>query len=204
VAEDTTPPSEEVLDEAEIVDELSEYDLLFPIVPPEDDPWPPDEGDTSDLVNDVEEQQDPREVEQTVEDAGGPAQLDEFRQDVAFNWTSLEFFKAGNGEPLRIEGADAIVGWANAALNTPKGKFAIYSPDYGCNLLELLGQSLTDTVLFAEAARGVTDCLLQHPRITEVTIDSLRREPTVADALFIDISLYIDDNEEPIQMQHIT
>lgn len=136
MAEEPIPAIEEVLDEAEIVDELSEFDLLFPIVPASDDPWPPDESlGTQDLVDDIEEQQDPTEVEQTVEGAGGPAQLDEFRQDVAFDWTALEFFQAGNGEPLRITGDDAIVGWANAALNTPKGKFAIFCADMETEIL---------------------------------------------------------------------
>lgn len=197
------PLSEEVVDEAEIVDQSSEFDLLFPVVPAELDPFPPDEAlDGSDLVEDAEEQQDPSEVEQTAE--GGATQQDEFREDVAFDWTALEFFQAGNGEPQRITDADAVVGWANASLNTPKGKYAIFSEQYGSNLQELLGQVLTDTILFAEAARGVTECLLQHPRITKVTVDSIRREPTIADALFIDISMYIDDDGEPIQWQYVT
>lgn len=198
------PGEEEVVDESEVVDEVSEYDLLFPVVPPEDDPFPPDEGDTDDLVSDIEEQQDPAEVEQTVEEAGGPAHIDEYRQDVAFDWTSLEFFLASNGEPLRIEGDEAIVGWANAALNTPRGKFAIFSPEFGSGLQALLGQVLSDSILFAEAERDVIDCLLQHPQITKVEVDQLFRMPAIPDALVIDISLYIQDNDEPIQMQHIT
>jgi phage baseplate assembly protein W len=205
MAEQPTPPTEEVLDEAELLDNLTtEYDLLFPVVPPEDDPYPPSEGDVDDLISDIEEQQDPTEVEQTVEEVGGPAQLDEYRQDLAFNWTALEFFFAGNGEPLRIEGAEAIVGWANSALNTPKDRFAIYSPEFGCDLQDLLGQPLSDTVLFAEAARAVTNCLLQHPRITRVGIDSIFRQPGIADALIIDFSMYIDDDDEPIRLQHVT
>ena len=206
MAEETTPVKEEVLDEAELVDNLvTEHDILFPVVPPEDDPYPSDEAlDTSDLVSDIEEQQDPTEVEQTVEGAGGPAQLDEYRQDVAFDWTSLEFFNAANGEPLRIEGAEAIVGWAVSALNTPKDRYAIFSAAYGCDLQNLLGQSLSDVVLFSEAARAVTDCLLQHPRITKVSVDNIWRQPSIPDALLIDFSMYIDDDDEPIQIQFVT
>lgn len=194
---------EEVLGEPEVVDTPDEYSLLFPTVPSELDTAPPDEAeDGSDLVSDIEDQQVPEEVEESNE-GEAPPQLDEYRADVAFDWSSLEFFKAANGEPLRVTGAEAIVVWAASALNTPKGKFAIFSPDFGCNLQELLGQPLSDTILFSEAARGVTDCLLQHPRITRVSVDSVYRLPALPDTLLIDISMFIDDDHEPIQFQFL-
>lgn len=199
-------PSEEVLDEAELVDDqASEYDLAFPIVPESLDPYPPDEAeDSSDLVSDIEDQQAPEDIQQVAEEGLGPPQLDEYREDVAFDWTTLEFYNAPNGEPLRIEGAEAIVGWAISALNTPKDKYAIFSSGFGSDLQNLLGQPLSDTVLFAEAARTVTECLLEHPRITKVSVDSISRQPSIPDALFIDFSMFIDDNDSPISLQYVT
>lgn len=193
---------EELVGEPEIVDTPDEYSLLFPVVPAELDPRGPDELGSEDLVEDLEEQRSPDEVAEATGEAPLPPQLDEHREDVAFDWTSLEFFKATNGEPLRVTGADAVVQWASNALNTPKGRFSIFSPAFGSNLQELLGQALSDTVLFSEAARGVTDCLLQHPRITKVNVDAVYRLPSLPDTLIIEISMFLDDETDtPIQFQ---
>lgn len=182
-----------------------EYDLLFPVVPASDDPLGPDErGGADALVDDLgdfawEEQQ--AEADEYGDEFDGLGD-ESTGTDFAFNWDEQEFFTDEAGDPLRVNDDAAIMEWALKALNTPKGEYPIYSEDYGSNLPKLLGQPIGSPMLNAEIARTIEECLAQHPRITTVQVDSIRAEREVdPDGLFVAFSFWIDDDDEPIEME---
>jgi phage baseplate assembly protein W len=182
------------IDEAELVEAAP---LAFPVVPIEDDPYPPEEGDPEGLIGDLEELIDAGESEEDEERPRSPA----IGMEPVLDWTSLEFFRTERSDVLRVEGPDAVVEWATKAVNTPRGVYPIYSSDYGSNLQDLLGQNLSSTVLYAEVARSITECLLVHPRIVAVDIESVRRDRNYSDALFVDLTMTIDGEEDAVTME---
>jgi hypothetical protein len=73
-----------------------------------------------------------------------------------------------NGNPVIVEGLEAIKVWAWKALHTPRFRYEIYSWDYGNELESLIGQSYSQALKESEAARYVRECLLINPYITDV------------------------------------
>lgn len=72
------------------------------------------------------------------------------------------------GEPVVVEGKEALKVWIWRALRTPRFKYEIYTWAYGSELESLLGQAYSDAVKTAEAPRYLRECLLVNPYITEV------------------------------------
>lgn len=84
-------------------------------------------------------------------------------------------FKAGRprfqgGEPVIVEGGEAVLSWAWRALQTARYRYEIYTTDYGCELRALTGQPYREDTKLAEAVRYVREALLQSPYITEVSV----------------------------------
>ena len=73
------------------------------------------------------------------------------------------------GEPVVVEGAEAIKTWVWKALVTQRARYEIYSWDFGSEVESLIGQPYTDELKRAEAVRYVREALEINPYITEVT-----------------------------------
>lgn len=72
------------------------------------------------------------------------------------------------GEPVAVEGKDALKVWIWRVLRTPRFKYEIYTWAYGSEFESLLGQACSDAVKTAEAPRYLRECLLVNPYITAV------------------------------------
>lgn len=72
------------------------------------------------------------------------------------------------GEPVVVEGREALKVWIWRALRTPRFKYEIYSWAFGSEFESLLGQAYSDTIKHAEAPRYLRECLLVNPYITQV------------------------------------
>ena len=72
------------------------------------------------------------------------------------------------GEPVAVEGRDALKVWIWRVLRTPRFKYEIYTWAYGSEFESLLGQACSDAVKTAEAPRYLRECLLVNPYITAV------------------------------------
>ena len=72
------------------------------------------------------------------------------------------------GEPVVVEGREALKVWIWRALRTPRFRYEIYTWAYGSEFESLLGQAYSDSVKTAEAPRYLRECLLVNPYITEV------------------------------------
>lgn len=72
------------------------------------------------------------------------------------------------GEPVVVEGREALKVWIWRALRTPRFKYEIYTWAYGSEFESLLGQAYSDSVKTAEAPRYLRECLMVNPYITAV------------------------------------
>jgi len=73
-----------------------------------------------------------------------------------------------NGNPVMIEGKEAVMVWAWNALHTERFRYEIYTWDYGNEAESLVGQNYSEELKQSEAARYVRECLLINPYITDV------------------------------------
>lgn len=74
-----------------------------------------------------------------------------------------------NGNPVFVEGAEAVAVWAWNALNTIRFRYPIFSWNYGNEAECLIGQKFTSELKQAEAARYVRECVLQNLYISDVS-----------------------------------
>lgn len=78
------------------------------------------------------------------------------------------------GEPVVVQGAEAVLMWAWNALQTPRFRHEIYTWNYGNELDSLIGRPYTEALKQAEARRYVREALEASPYITgveEITVD---------------------------------
>lgn len=201
---DPTDPGNALLPEEDLLtDVASEFDLLFPVIPAEDEPLGPDEAidDDEDLVDDLSDMADEELGPDQAPDLDEEEPLNARPgRDFAFDWDRSEFFVDEGGQPLMVDGDDAVIEWAMKALNTPRRIYPIYTDAYGTDLLALIGQTLNKPLLNAEVERTVREALMIHPRITQVTVESVRADPQVPDTLAIEFSIFIDDDDEPVPL----
>lgn len=90
------------------------------------------------------------------------------------------------GEPVIVEGAEAVRVWAWLALHTPRFRHEIFSRAYGCELEGLIGQPYTEALKRAEGARYVRECLEVSPYIKsvdDITVDFADGELDISCAL---------------------
>ncbi|QEY34610.1 DUF2634 domain-containing protein [Caproiciproducens galactitolivorans] len=73
-----------------------------------------------------------------------------------------------NGNPVMLEGKEAVYVWAWNALHTPRFRYEIYTWAYGNEAESLIGQNYSDELKQAEGIRYVRECLLINPYITDV------------------------------------
>lgn len=73
-----------------------------------------------------------------------------------------------NGNPVIVEGADAVAVWIWHALHTVRGRYRIYTMDYGSDVETLVGQPYTEAVKQSEAIRYVREAILINPYVVSV------------------------------------
>ena len=89
-------------------------------------------------------------------------------RETAWDFTAgRPVFQGGN--PFIVTGAEAVRVWAYKALQTVRGRYEIYSRDFGCEAENLIGQNFSDELKRAEAVRYVREALEVNPYITEVS-----------------------------------
>lgn len=77
-----------------------------------------------------------------------------------------------NGNPVIVEGNEAIKVWCYKTLLTSRYDHYIYSWDHGSELQNLIGKSYSRDLTESEAKRYIEEALSMNPYITEVTINS--------------------------------
>lgn len=77
-----------------------------------------------------------------------------------------------NGNPVIVEGNEAIKVWCYKTLLTSRYDHYIYSWDHGSELQNLIGKPYSRDLTESEAKRYIEEALSMNPYITEVTINS--------------------------------
>lgn len=77
-----------------------------------------------------------------------------------------------NGNPVIVEGDEAIKVWCYKTLLTPRFDHYIYSWDHGSELQNLLGKPYSRDLTESEAKRYIEEALSMNPYILGVTINS--------------------------------
>lgn len=78
-------------------------------------------------------------------------------------------FATGQLTGTLVEGLEAIRIWAFLAINTARYRYDIYSWDYGCEIEDMIGQSLTQEYLDTEIPRVIEECLMVNPHIKSIS-----------------------------------
>ncbi len=73
-----------------------------------------------------------------------------------------------NGAPVFVGELDALRGWCERALQTPRGEHEIYSIDYGSDVHTLVGTEFDAESASVECVRMVRECFEVHEGIIEV------------------------------------
>lgn len=87
------------------------------------------------------------------------------------------------GEPVVVEGKEALQVWIWRALRTPRYRYEIYTWAYGSEFESLQGRSYTNAVKTAEAPRYLRECLLINPYISavkDISVDFASPQLTVS------------------------
>jgi phage baseplate assembly protein W len=107
----------------------------------------------------------------------------------------LNFYDGTIGD--LIDGTDALKQFIYKAIITARSRYLIYTDDYGCELEDLLGGTLTPSLLETEVERMVTEALIYDDRIDDVTdIESTQ----VGDTLTISFTV-VPVTEAPFEME---
>lgn len=91
---------------------------------------------------------------------------DEQGDDTPVEFGVLSTWDNMNG--ARVDGSKALAIWARNALLTPRGRYEIFTEDYGSDLEDLIGVSSDAEYLAAEAERMVEECVTMHEGITGI------------------------------------
>ncbi|MBG9788685.1 DUF2634 domain-containing protein [Brevibacillus laterosporus] len=101
---------------------------------------------------------------------------------------SLDFDTGGIGG--MIDGETAVRQFIRKAIITARFRFPIYDGEYGCELVDLIGQDLPIELLRAEIPRVIAEALIYDDRIDDVYDFEVEREE---DKLFV--SFYVDTTD---------
>ncbi|MCR8939853.1 DUF2634 domain-containing protein [Brevibacillus laterosporus] len=89
-----------------------------------------------------------------------------------------------------IDGETAIRQFIRKVIMTARFRFPIYDGEYGCELIDLIGQDLPMELLRSEIPRVITEALIYDDRIDDVYDFEIERE---ADKLTV--SFYVDTTD---------
>lgn len=78
-----------------------------------------------------------------------------------------------NGDPVIVEGREAIKVWCYKALLTNRFKHTIFSWDYGCEIETLINKGFTKALMSSEVERFVIEALEINEYITKVEVDNI-------------------------------
>jgi len=79
-------------------------------------------------------------------------------------------FVLRDGKLVPVEGLEALKVWIEKTLRTEKFKFDVYEgTEYGVQIEDLIGTSYPQSFIESELQREITNVLVEHPSINNVT-----------------------------------
>lgn len=105
-------------------------------------------------------------------------------------------FKLENGKFKIIQGADALAIWIYKALKTERFKYLAYSQNYGCEIENLIGTTIPQNILTAEAKRYLEEALLINKYIARIENVQTNVSEYKLDITFTAITVYGNVEQE--------
>lgn len=91
-----------------------------------------------------------------------------------------------------IDGEEALRQFIEKAIRTARGRFLIYTDDFGTELDDLIGANVTQEFIEMEIPDVITDALIYDDRIAEVTDFEFERD---GDKLFVSFRVVTVDGD---------
>ena len=110
-------------------------------------------------------------------------------KDIAWDFNKDEMIIV-NGNPLILEGNEAIKVWIYKAIKTQRYVYDIYSWDYGCEVNSLLGKGMPKELVKSETARYIEEALIINPYISSISTINVEFEGDVLTANVVVNTLY--------------
>lgn len=84
-----------------------------------------------------------------------------------FDWDSGAY-AISRGSPAKITGLEAVKGWLQLVLRTPRGRYAVYPAGFGASLYQLIGKKLPRGAELAELRRQLQESAAWLPAIASI------------------------------------
>lgn len=86
-----------------------------------------------------------------------------------YGWDAMSGdFTMKDGNPVMLEGQEALKGWIYKALVTERFRYLAYTWSYGSELERLIGSAFSARAKQSEAERYVREALLVNPYIVDI------------------------------------
>ncbi len=109
----------------------------------------------------------PQASDQIINNVKISRRLPGYGKSPVFDFAAGEFKKV-DGKVYIGEGVEILKNWIEKTLKTERYRFAIYGPDYGVTLEELVARNLPFSELMNELREQISDALVQDIRISRV------------------------------------
>ncbi|UEL47360.1 DUF2634 domain-containing protein [Terrisporobacter hibernicus] len=127
------------------------------------------------FIDELEEDEDIETIEEALP----------LLKEVAWNFEQDKPIINSNGTVEFVEGIEALKIWIYKAIKINRYEHEIYSWDYGCEINELIGESIySRDHIELESQRYIEECLLINPYINSISFDEIRYENGIVKATF--------------------
>ncbi|WP_343337266.1 hypothetical protein TPELB_23450 [Terrisporobacter petrolearius] len=127
------------------------------------------------FIDELEEDEDIETIEEALP----------LLKEVAWNFEEDKPIINSNGTVEFVEGIEALKIWIYKAIKINRYEHEIYSWDYGCEVNELIGESIySRDHIELESQRYIEECLLINPYINSISFDEIRYENGIVKATF--------------------
>lgn len=127
------------------------------------------------FIDELEEDEDIETIEEVLP----------LLKEVAWNFEEDKPIINSNGTVEFVEGIEALKIWIYKAIKINRYEHEIYSWDYGCEVNELIGESIySRDHIELESQRYIEECLLINPYINSISFDEIRYENGIVKATF--------------------
>ena len=107
----------------------------------------------------------------------------------AFDFATGDFLLK-DGKMYLVEREEAVAIWVKKALLIQRGRFEMYSEDYGSELEDLIGSGYSLSALELEAKRLVQECVEINPYVVETKDYEVSLDNDVLNITFTLITVY--------------
>lgn len=101
---------------------------------------------------------------------------------------------------VRVEDVEALKIWAYNAILTPKGRYEMFTDEYGSELEDLISHANSPGYILMEAKRMITDCVTYHPMISGISDFSGECD---GDSLKVSFTLVTDYGDTEMEMEAV-